>query len=257
MTAKLMTPLTVIIFSVSGMLMMYAIPAAQLASGTIEDGNLVGPIDDDVQEQNLAQELVDDTRQRIEQDAEQEQEQEQEIEQDVEAEAESESGDAEAEEEVKTSEAHHSSSSSTSADADSSATATATATGTQDNDNTAAIAQDSSADNNIQVNENVFGNDTATQVGIPIADQDQTAENRGVNLDIEIVRIQPPPPPTTPTTPPPPPPEQEFCVDFIGAMGAAQACFPTLAECEEFQANIQEGGAFIQIECRPVPADNG
>jgi hypothetical protein len=59
--------------AVSGML-LYAIPAAQLASAT----NLVEPVfvDDETQTQNLAQELVDETRQRIDQQAEQEQEQE-------------------------------------------------------------------------------------------------------------------------------------------------------------------------------------
>jgi hypothetical protein len=32
---------------------------------------------------------------------------------------------------------------------------------------------------------NEFGDDENTQVAVPIIDQDQTAENRGVNLDID------------------------------------------------------------------------
>ena len=46
---------------------------------------------------------------------------------------------------------------------------------------------------------NEFEDDTNIQVAVPISDQDQTAENRAANLDLEIVRIQQPPP----TTPPP------------------------------------------------------
>jgi glycerate kinase len=33
---------------------------------------------------------------------------------------------------------------------------------------------------------NEFGDDEATQVAVPIIDQDQTAENRGINLDLDL-----------------------------------------------------------------------
>lgn len=108
-------------------------------------------------------------------------------EQSVAAAADAESGDAEAEAEDedhnKGKKSHYAYSDSTTADADSIATATAEATGIQSNE--AAIAQDSSADDNVQVNENEFGDQTNTQVAVPITDIDQTAENRGANIDID------------------------------------------------------------------------
>ena len=105
----------------------------------------------------------------------------------VEAAAAAESGDAEAEAEdedgdhYKHSKDHSSDTDTTTADADSIASAVATATGTQTN--TATVDQDSSADDNILVNENEFGDDT--QVAVPISDIDQTAENRAINLDLD------------------------------------------------------------------------
>jgi hypothetical protein len=108
-------------------------------------------------------------------------------EQAVEAAAAAESGDAEAEaeDESKHKKDHHYSSSTT-ADAESIATATAEATGIIDQDNAAAIEQDSSANDNVLANVNEFGDDEATQVAVPIIDQDQTAENRAVNLDLDL-----------------------------------------------------------------------
>jgi hypothetical protein len=107
-------------------------------------------------------------------------------EQAVEAAAAAESGDAEAEaeDESKHKKDHHYSSSTT-ADAESIATATAEATGLIDQDNVAAVEQDSSANDNVLANVNEFGDDENTQVAVPIIDQDQTAENRAVNLDFD------------------------------------------------------------------------
>ena len=110
----------------------------------------------------------------------------------VEAAAAAEAGDSEAEAEDeddgKDKKHHYSSSSdsdSTTADANSIATATAEATGIIDQDNVNAIEQDSSANDNILANVNEFGDDENTQVAVPIIDQDQTAENRAVNLDLD------------------------------------------------------------------------
>jgi hypothetical protein len=188
------------------MLMMYTIPAAQLVSGTgvtpPPGDPIVGPIDDDdTQNQDLAQSLVDRTRQDIEQDAEQEQEIDQEIEQENEAnidqsevnnqantietgdntasttqvgenvanentlEAGSEGGSAEA----------YKSDKSTVSGGDSSAEAALE----QDVDNVATTTQTSSADDNVQVNENTFGNDVA------VVDQDNTADQTAANIGIQ------------------------------------------------------------------------
>jgi hypothetical protein len=107
-------------------------------------------------------------------------------EQAVEAAAAAESGDAEAEaEDGSKHKKDHDYSSSTTADAHSIATATAEATGLIDQDNVAAVEQDSSANDNVLANVNEFGDDENTQVAVPIIDQDQTAENRGINLDID------------------------------------------------------------------------
>jgi hypothetical protein len=185
--------------------MMYTIPAAQLVSGTgvtpPPGDPIVGPIDDDTQNQDLAQSLVDRTRQDIEQDAEQEQEIDQEIEQENEAnidqsevnnqantietgdntasttqvgenvanentlEAGSEGGSAEA----------YKSDKSTVSGGDSSAEAALE----QDVDNIATTTQTSSASGNVQVNTNTFGNDVA------VVDQDNTADQTAANIGIQ------------------------------------------------------------------------
>jgi hypothetical protein len=53
-----------------------------------------------------------------------------------------------------------------------------------DGDDDDEVDQDSSANDNILVDENEFGD--GTQVAVPISDQDQTAENRAINLDLDI-----------------------------------------------------------------------
>ena len=110
----------------------------------------------------------------------------------VEAASAAESGDAEVESEAsdedhyKGKKDHHSDTETTIADAESIATSTATATGIIDQDNVNEVDQDSSANDNILANVNEFGDDENTQVAVPISDQDQTAENRAINLDLEF-----------------------------------------------------------------------
>jgi hypothetical protein len=182
-------------------MLLYAIPAAQLASAT----NLVEPVfvDDETQTQNLAQELVDETRQRIDQQAEQDQDQE--IEQDIDqtntanidqSEVNNQAnsittgdntatttqvGDNDAignslaaESEGGSAEAYKSDGSSASGGG-----SEASASIEQDVDNTATTTQDSSASGNLQVNTNTFGDDVA------FVDQDNTADQTAVNVGVQ------------------------------------------------------------------------
>jgi hypothetical protein len=119
------------------------------------------------------------------------------------------------------------------------------------------VDQDSSADDNVQTNTNTFGADTNLQVAVPIVDQDQTAEQRAVNLDIEIVREQQPP--TQPTPSPPddgvPPEEEEedavFCLTFreTGGGNAFPVCTATLEECESLEGGFQPDIGTVISEC--------
>ena len=122
------------------------------------------------------------------------------------------------------------------------ADATAEAIGIVDQSNTATIRQNSSI-NNVDLSNNVqFGDDTNTQIAVPIIDQDQRAANlaeqRTANLDIEIETIQPTPTTRTPT--PTEPPEEEdafFCL--AGEVGGF-ACFESLAECQELATGSED-----------------
>ncbi len=195
--------------AVSGML-LYAIPAPQLVSAqNLVEPVIVGPIDDDTQTNTLAQRLVDETDQRIRQQAEQDQRQDQDqrIDQELsqtneadvdqseennqanvidtgdntatttqvvdndanlnELEAQSSGGDAEA----KGGKESHPSATGGSSEAEASIE--------QEGENEATTTQDSSADNNVQVNENTFGADVA------VVDQDNTADQDAVNVGIQ------------------------------------------------------------------------
>ena len=61
------------------------------------------------------------------------------------------------------------------------------------------VDQDSSANDNILVDENEFGD--GTQVAVPLSNQDQTAENRAINLDLDSTLSPAPTDPTTPECP--------------------------------------------------------
>jgi hypothetical protein len=84
---------------------------------------------------------------------------------------------------------HHSSDSGSDSGGTSSETeaeANAAAEGTQDNDNEALVTQTSEI-HDVDLSNNVaFGDDTNEQVAIPIIDQDQTADQRAANLDLDI-----------------------------------------------------------------------
>jgi hypothetical protein len=84
---------------------------------------------------------------------------------------------------------HHSSDSGSDSGGTSSETeaeANAAAEGTQDNDNIAAVDQTSEI-HDVDLSNNVaFGDDTNEQVAIPIIDQDQRADQRAANLDLDI-----------------------------------------------------------------------
>jgi cytoskeletal protein RodZ len=140
-----------------------------------------------------------------------------------------ESGDAEAEAEE----------GSTSSDADSIADADATATGLIDQDNNADVNQDSSANDNILVNENTFGDDTNIQVAVPIVD-------RAVNLNLNIIEEEVPPDEE------PPDEEGVFClVERLVPGGEEQRtiCFATEAECESAEAVAVQFGVLVE-ECQ-------
>jgi hypothetical protein len=84
---------------------------------------------------------------------------------------------------------HHSSDSGSDPGGTSSETeaeASAAAEGTQDNDNEALVTQTSEI-HDVDLSNNVaFGDDTNEQVAIPIIDQDQRADQRAANLDLDI-----------------------------------------------------------------------
>jgi hypothetical protein len=130
------------------------------------------------------------------------------------------------------------------------ADATAEATGIVDQSNTATVRQNSSI-NNVDLSNNVaFGDDTNTQIAVPIIDQDQRAANlaeqRAANLDLDIVRVQQPTP--TPTTQPPeeeeqPPagtcdPSTTDCFCFRDVAGNV-FCFFTDTECNLARGNTE------------------
>jgi hypothetical protein len=93
---------------------------------------------------------------------------------------------------------HHSDGSdsdTTTSSAEAIVSATAEATGIVDQDNDATVRQDSSI-HDVDLSNNVaFGDDTNTQIAVPIIDQDQRAANlaeqRAANLDIEDVDVFP------------------------------------------------------------------
>jgi len=130
------------------------------------------------------------------------------------------------------------------------ADATAEATGIVDQSNTATVRQNSSI-NDVDLSNNVaFGDDTNTQISVPIIDQDQRAANlaeqRAANLDLDIVRVQQPTP--TPTTQPPeeeeqPPagtcdPSTTDCFCFRDVAGKV-FCFFTDTECDLARGNTE------------------
>jgi hypothetical protein len=93
---------------------------------------------------------------------------------------------------------HHSDGSdsdTTTSSAEAIVSATAEATGIVDQDNDATVRQDSSI-HDVDLSNNVaFGDDTNTQIAVPIIDQDQRAANlaeqRAANLDIEENEVLP------------------------------------------------------------------
>jgi hypothetical protein len=130
------------------------------------------------------------------------------------------------------------------------ADATAEATEIVDQDNTATVRQNSSI-NDVDLSNNVaFGDDTNTQIAVPITDQDQRAANlaeqSAANLDLDIVRVQQPTP--TPTTQPPeeeeqPPagtcdPSTTDCFCFRDVAGNV-FCFFTDTECDLARGNTE------------------
>jgi len=188
--------------AVSAML-LYAVPAQQqFAAATILS-------DDDHVEQNLAQRLVDDTRQRIDQNAEQDQRQDQDqrIDQDIDQ---TNTADVDQSEEnnqanvidtgdntatttqVVDNDANENTLEAKSSGGDAEAkgdkyshpsatggSSEAEAEIEQEGSNTATTTQDSSADDNVQVNTNTFGNDFA------FVDQDNTADQDAVNVGVQ------------------------------------------------------------------------
>ncbi len=123
--------------------------------------------------------------------------------------------------------------------------ATATATGIQgDQSNTADVDQDSSIHDVDLSNNVVFGDDTNTQVAIPISDIDQ----RAANLDLEeTITVLPPTPPTQPPTQ-----AGAFCLAFLPEDSTTPelACFTTLAHCEDIREKTSTE-AEVSESCQP------
>src|SRR5215208_6949681 len=153
--------------------------------------------------------------------------------QDVEADA---SAKASAEDD---SDNHHSSDShsSDSANADADAIVTATAEATVD--------QDSSI-HDVDLNNNVaFGEDTNTQIAVPIIDQDQRAANLAANLaaqlDLDVTNVdeeeeEEVPPDEVPPDEEPPEEGVSFCFAIVGETTDPR-CFDTLLECQLTRGN--------------------
>ncbi len=202
------THIVIAALAVSGMLMIYAIPAQQQLASATAAANLVDPVII-VEQGDIAQEIVDDTRQRIEQDAEQDQRQDQDqrINQDI-----AQTNEAEVDQEETNNQANvidtgdntatttqigdndaignalSAESEGGSAEAKGGKHSHPTATGgsseaeasiEQEVDNTATTTQDSSADDNVQVNTNTFGDDVAW------VDQDNRAIQAAANLGFQ------------------------------------------------------------------------
>lgn len=132
----------------------------------------------------------------------------------------------------------------------------------QEVDNTATTTQDSSADDNLLVNQNEFGDDIAivdqdneaeqdaANIGLQEQEQDLTQEAANVDINVNVAEqvIQTP----TPTQPPDDGEDGVFCFAFEGDVGFAQAfCFETRAECEEGRVVTENRPPFTPTqECR-------
>jgi hypothetical protein len=154
----------------------------------------------------------------------------------------------------------------------------------QEVDNEVTTTEDSSADDNVQENDNDFGDDDtvvdqdneadedAANVGVQDQDttqeveQEQDAANLNVDRDVQVGVQQPPPPPPPeeePPTPPPEPPGPEppeeqgiFCASVnVGTVqdpARFTNCFPTSEQCEAFEDRIRGQGGIVESECQRV-----
>ncbi len=274
--------LVIAAIAISTMLLLYAFPAQQLASATLI---IVVPPDEIEQEpefgdQDLAQRLVDDTRQRTDQEAEQRQtqEQEQEIEQELEQSNEADIDQSEENNQANVIET-----------GDNTATATqigdndaigndmaaeseggsgeASASIEQSVENEATTEQDSSADENVLVNENTFGDDiavvdqdnTADQdaVNVGIQEQEQDLIQEAVNVDVNRQVAEQVQTATigTPTQPPPDDGEDGvFCLTTDVEGNVDISCFETRAECETAEDIFDARPEFTIVErCEEFP----
>jgi hypothetical protein len=127
--------------------------------------------------------------------------------------------------------------------------ATAEAIGIVDQSNTATVRQNSSISGVDLSNNVVFGDDTNTQIAVPIIDQEQEATNeaeqRAANLDVEETTTVLQPTPTPTTTEPTP---TVFCLTLVSTISGQSGteCFSTLSECLTRQAAV-EGGATVDL----------
>lgn len=95
---------------------------------------------------------------------------------------------------------------------------------------------------NVLDNGNTAGDDTNTQLSVPLIDQDETAENRAVNLDLEFEDVDDLDEEADEEPPDEEPPGDEvvFCVTS-GGPGFAEVteCATSLEVCQNVQAIIE------------------
>jgi hypothetical protein len=82
---------------------------------------------------------------------------------------------------------------------------------------------------NVLDNGNTAGDNTNTQLSVPLIDQDQTDANLGLSEALDVIEEEPPITPTPPQEEEPP----EFAVFCIEGTIFGTACFDTLEECED------------------------
>ena len=127
----------------------------------------------------------------------------------------------------------------------------------EDNDMSLDEAENLASDtvSNVLDNDNTAGDNSNTQVSVPLIDQDQTDANFGLSeaLDVTVERTlstptTPPPSDDDGELPPPPPIPTEFCltVEFVSTV-VQTYCFSTGEECETGEEILRGSFAFARI----------
>ena len=105
---------------------------------------------------------------------------------------------------------------------------------------------------NVLDNVNTAGDDTNTQLSVPITDQDQTDANLGLSeaLDVTVERT------LTPPQEEEPPEFVAFCLEIMNQpeeeVISDILCFDTSEECAEAQEVLEDRGFVISMKCEGV-----